>query len=390
MSINDISLTSGMRSNLVQLQQTTELLDRTQERLASGKKVNSALDNPINYFAAQNHLSRASDIATYQDNMSEGVQTIQAANAGITGIESLIESARSLAQSALSADPNSVSFTLEGIDVGDTITIGGTTYTAVATSAAAGENNFNIQDSDANALDMDEVASNLASKVNSTVESGTDGGDIKATVSGSRLTLMAKESTDAVTDVTDTVATTGATLDIDDDVTSARGDLAAQYEGLLTQIDTLGTTSGYKGKNLLANDTLSVRFEGGSLSVNGFTASSSDLGVNTTGAAQATFTDNKWAIAKDINKDLVNLDKGLEKLKNEASKLSSAVSVIDAQQTFSTSKINILTEGSDNLTAADTNEEGANMLMLQTRQSLSTTALSLSSQAAQSVLQLFA
>ena len=79
----------------------------------------------------------------------------------------------------------------------------------------------------------------------------------------------------------------------------------------------------------------------------------------------------------------------MPKLKEESSKLSSSLSVINIQQDFSTAKINLLTTGADNLTAADANEEGANMLMLQTRQSLSTTALSLSAQAAQSVLKLF-
>jgi flagellin-like hook-associated protein FlgL len=112
--------------------------------------------------------------------------------------------------------------------------------------------------------------------------------------------------------------------------------------------------------------------------------------VNTTGLAKTTITNNKWAITSDINSDLVNIDKGLTKLNSEASGLSSSLSVINIQQDFSTQKINLLTQGADSLTAADTNEEGANMLMLQTRQSLGTTALSLSSQAAQSVLRLFA
>jgi len=70
MALNDISLTSGMRSNLVQLQSTVTLLDRTQERLATGKKVNNPLDNPINFFAAQGHLTRAADITQYKDGMS--------------------------------------------------------------------------------------------------------------------------------------------------------------------------------------------------------------------------------------------------------------------------------------------------------------------------------
>jgi flagellin-like hook-associated protein FlgL len=377
-----------MRSNLIQLQNTTDLLDRTEERLASGKKVNSALDNPINYFASQDHLSRASDISTYQDNMSEGIETIQSANSGITGIETLIESARSLANSALSADANSVGFTVESVSVGDTVTIGGSVYTAVASTATASSDQFNIQDKDGNDLSMDEVASNLASKINSKTETTMD---MKATLDGSRITLTAKKSTEAITSVDDAVSGSSG-FDIDDDVTTPRADLAQQYEDLLTQIDNLGSTAGYKGVNLLADDTLTIKFEGGSLSVNGFDANVSDLGINTTGEAQNSLNVNpegKWALSKDIKKDLVNLEKGLSKLQNEASKLSSAVSVVNAQQTFSTSKINILTEGADNLTAADTNEEGANMLMLQTRQSLSTTALSLSSQAAQSVLQLF-
>ena len=76
-------------------------------------------------------------------------------------------------------------------------------------------------------------------------------------------------------------------------------------------------------------------------------------------------------------------------LRQKSSKLSGNLSIITVRQDFSTNMINTLTEGSDKLTLADTNEEGANMLMLQTRQSLSTTALSLSAQAAQSVLRLF-
>ena len=115
------------------------------------------------------------------------------------------------------------------------------------------------------------------------------------------------------------------------------------------------------------------------------------MGVNTTGEAKATLTGEgkKWALVSNIKFDIGNLDKGVGKLQEESSKLTAAISVISVQQDFSTTKINLLTKGADNLTAADANEEGANMLMLQTRQSLSTTALSLSAQASQSVLRLF-
>ena len=102
MAINDISLTAGMRSNLLQLQGTTKLIDRTQERLSTGKQVNSALDNPTNFFAAQSHVNRASDFSVRKDGMAEAIQTAKAADAGITAISALVEAAKGLAAAALS------------------------------------------------------------------------------------------------------------------------------------------------------------------------------------------------------------------------------------------------------------------------------------------------
>jgi flagellin len=392
MAMNDISLTSGMRNNLVSLQNTVTLLDRTQNRLSSGKKVNSALDNPINYFAAQSHLSRAADISAYKDTMSEGIQTIQAANNGITSIKSLIETARGLGQAALNASANSVGFTVTAMATGDTVVVGGATFTAVQSGAASGVDEFNVEDSEGNALTVDQIVSNLAAKINQRDEGGAQG-NIKAVVNGNRITLSSVALDNAITSIDVVTSSVPANISVDDKVTSERGVYAAQYEEIMTQLDSLAGTGGYKGNNLLTNDTLSVGFEGGSISVKGFNAYASDMGVNTSGEANSdtvTGEENvKWAVAADIKFDLNNLDKGLAKLKEESTKLSSALSVINIQQDFSTAKMNLLIKGADNLTAADANEEGANMLMLQTRQSLSTTALSLSAQAAQSVLKLF-
>ena len=104
MALNDISLTSSMRSNLIALQNTATLLSRTQDRLSTGKKVNTALDNPTNFFAAQANTQRANDLSTRKDAMTEAVQGVDAANKGITGITSLIEAAKGLTQAARSAD----------------------------------------------------------------------------------------------------------------------------------------------------------------------------------------------------------------------------------------------------------------------------------------------
>src|SRR5207342_1852483 len=99
--MSDIVLSAGVRSNLLQLQQTSELITRTQTRLATGKKVNSALDNPINFFTAQGLSVRANDLNALLDAMSTGINTIQAANNGISAITKLVQSAQSLASQAL-------------------------------------------------------------------------------------------------------------------------------------------------------------------------------------------------------------------------------------------------------------------------------------------------
>ena len=270
MAISDISLTSGMRSNLVSLQGTVELLNRTQERLATGKRVNSPLDNATNYFVAKSHMDRASDLSVRKDGMGEAIQTVKAANAGITAITDLIASAKGIAQSALSA---------------------------------------------------------------------------------------------------------GAT---------ERAALATQFGQIRTQIDELAKDSGYKGTNLLDSGTLQVKFnEDGTnaLSIAGFDATTSGLGISAAAGS--------WASDTNINAAVANLDTALTTLRSEAKTLSSNLNIITTRNTFTQGMINVLTEGATNLTAADTNEEGANMLMLQVRQSLGTTALSLSAQAAQSVLRLF-
>src|SRR5664279_2785686 len=98
--MSDIVLSSGVRSNLLQLQQTSELISQTQNKLATGKRVNSALDNPISYFTAQSLSVRANDLSSLLDSMSTGINTIQAANNGITAITKLVQSAQSLASQA--------------------------------------------------------------------------------------------------------------------------------------------------------------------------------------------------------------------------------------------------------------------------------------------------
>ncbi len=104
MAINDITLGLGVRQNLLQLQNVSSLFNRTSQRLATGQRVNSAIDDPSAYFAALSHRNRAGDFAVRKDAMGEAIQAAQAASNGIDAIQSLIDQMKGLADDARSAD----------------------------------------------------------------------------------------------------------------------------------------------------------------------------------------------------------------------------------------------------------------------------------------------
>ena len=266
-----VTLTAGMRSNLMALQSTNKLMESTQSKLSTGMKVNSALDDPINFFKAQDHRDRASDLAGKKDGMSEAIKTIEVANTGIEGVYDLLEQMKSLAQAA-------------------------------------------------------------------------------------------KTSSNATA-------------------------LATQYDTIRGQVGDLAADSSYGGNNLLEGDNLSIEFnEDGSntLSVSGTTIAADGGTVAGVTVSDATFT-NSTTIEVDIGE----IDDAIDALRVQAQSLASNLSTIQIRSDFTSNMINTLETGADTLTLADMNEEGANMLMLQTRQALGTTSLSLSSQAAQSVLRMF-
>ncbi len=380
MAINDISLTAGMRSNLTTLQGTAQLLDRTQNRLSTGKKVNSAIDNPTAFFAAQSLNSRASIINGLKDAMGQAIQTVTAADKGIKAISSLIEQAKGIAQQAAAAEAvDGLNVTLDTVIATDTVSLGGVQFTATAAGGTPTSVQFEVGTTDA------ETAANLAAAINAHTD--LQAADYTATSNGTVVNIAQKDTTVATTDVT----LGGGTMTSEsDNATAELVSLVDQYNSIRTQIDTLAADSGYKGKNLLSGATgsglLTVKFEGThSLDVVGFDASSTGLKVTAADWQQTTAAEVAAAISADT--DL--LDAAAATLRQNASSFSANLSIITTRQEFSTDMVNTLTTGADKLTLADTNEEGANMLMLQTRQSLGTTALSLSAQAAQSVLRLF-
>jgi len=272
--MSDIVLSAGVRSNLLQLQKTSDLITTTQTRLATGKRVNSALDNAINFFTAQGLSNRANDLSALLDSMSTAINTIQAADNGITSITKLVQSGQALiSQAQQTSDP------------------------------------------------------------------------------------------------------------------SVRATLAAQFDAIRIQIDQLAGDSGFNGINLIdsANSTdLTVTLnETGTSSI---TVAAVDLTSNGLAIDGAT---NNWADSTDLAAAGTDLTAALTKLRAQAQAFGSNLSTVQIRQNFTKAMINTLQVGADALTLADTNEEGANLLALQTRQQLSTTALSLASQASQAVLRLF-
>lgn len=269
--MSNITLSAGVRQNLLALQSISKQLQSTQEHLATGKKVNSALDNANEYFTSQGLTNRANSLSGLLDGITNGINTINAANNGISAITKLVQSAQALVTEA-------------------------------------------------------------------------------------------QQTSD----------------------TTVRSSLATQFNSVLTQIDQLAADSGYNGTNLISGNSLTLTLNETGTStatVTGVTDTSSGLSIATSQSA--------WAGATDIAAAASDLTTALTTLQSQSSSLSSSLSTIQIRSDFTTAMINTLQGGANDLVAADTNAEGANLLALQTQQSLSTTALSLSVQSDRNVLKLF-
>jgi len=217
-------------------------------------------------------------------------------------------------------------------------------------------------------------------------------GGTAAVAGGAGLTVTATSNTDSIVLGGSALASFGTNLSTTavagvTTVTAAsveRTNLEAEYNSLLTQIDQIASDASFNGNNLLKGDSLTVIFNedgSSSLSITGVTLDSGGLGISAP-SGDGFQTDANIASA------LTELDTAISSLRSQASTFGSNLSVVEVRQDFTKGLINTLEAGAGNLTLADTNLEGANLLALQTRQQLSSVALSLASQADQNVLRL--
>jgi flagellin-like hook-associated protein FlgL len=412
--MSGIVLTASVRQNLLSLQSTADLLATTQNRLATGKKVNTALDNPTNFFTAQGLDNRAGDINNLLDSIGNGVQVLQAANTGITSLQKLVDTAKSIANqvlqapagysvkaSATTAAPtgalllgvpgtaaditNAGTNSLNGKTFIFTPAVGAATTITVSSTVAAGNVNsidaFNTALSNAGIGLIANLASDGSIGFTSTNDNASQSLTLGTTAAANTVALS---GTGTFALVTPAGGAAGKPL-ADAASQTIRANLVSQYNNIITQITTTSQDASFNGINLLNGDDLKLTFnETGksTLNIKGVTFNAAGLGLALL-TSGTDFLDNASA-----NATLAKISSASTTLRTEASTLGSNLSVVQIRQDFNKNLINVLQTGSANLTLADTNEEAANSQALSTRQSIAVSALALANQSQQSVLKL--
>lgn len=381
---NNIALSAGVRANLQSLRGTAEMLAAAQGRLSTGKKVNSALDNPLSYFTAKGLNDKANGLNSLLDGISNGIQTVKAADKGLTAIRAALDTMKGLVNQA-KADAGTRSNT----------SAGSKTVTESDQLASAG---IGVADNDTLTL-TDSVTGGVT-----TINVGTVGtknvSDLISMISTQSNGAYTARVSDGKLQVS---STTGNGFDVGGDVQAALGlatssaatgtvnqeklnSYAKQFNDVAKSITQLAADSGFNGVNLLDKaNQLTVNFNedgSSSTSLDGNDVSLAALGLSTPLSTTA-------STVADFTSKITTLETAANKVGTMNAEVSSKLSIMQNRQDFSKGLIDILKVGADNLVNADQNEEAANVLALQTRQQLSQTALSMANQADQAVLRLF-
>ena len=397
-----ISLSAGMRGALSTLQSNQQQVQQAQLRLATGKRVSSALDNPSSYFRAQNLSSRASDLQNLMDDMTQASSVMQATSKGLDSVKSLIDAAQGLVgKASQSGQNNTLTGTLTtalkatdlvagtagagvvGMTSGKLIKLavnGGTAVTAVTLSATT-----TVQD----VVDGINTNATLNPNGNGTaIKAALVGGNLQITSSSGQTVALSSDDTDAKlqlllgskTNEGTAVAAAGTNF-----VDTTRESIATQFDDILKQIDQTIQDSSYGGINLLQGQDLKVTFnETGTSSITvksvNYTANG-DLGI-----ANST---HSFISNDDVDVASANLKRASDKIAAQSAVFAANQTVIQNRSTFTKTLVDTLNAGADSLTAADQNQESANLLALNTQQQLAQSTLSLASQANAAITRLF-
>ncbi len=347
--MSEVALSAGMRSNLNSLSQASKMLEQTQTRLATGRRVNSAVDNPTNFFAASNLNDRATQLNGRLDGMGQAVSTLKAADNALSTMRGLISAMKGVVDEALGSTASS-----------DRAVLGKQFNELIVQLADVSK--------DGSYKGVNLLKSNQSDK--------TTGGN-------ETLTVQFNESFDDSTlDIKGVNIRGSDTITVNDD-----GEIvgASEMSGANAGGDTISyaVTFNEDGATNDTTDVIGIRSaeitEATQSGGNGITAG--DQNSSITWTDDSTYQDNLKSVVSDIEA----FDTALV---NTAKSLSQNVNIVSLRQDFTQNMIDTLEEGSDKLTLADLNEEGANLLALQTSQTLGIQSLSLASQSQQAVLQL--
>ncbi|MEP1441925.1 MAG: flagellin [Hyphomicrobiales bacterium] len=391
--MSDINLSSAVRTSLTSLQSTADLLSSTQERLATGNRVNSALDDPTAFFTASALNNRASDLGTLLDAQQQAIRTVEAADQGITAIEDLVDSARAQATAALQTeDPAARAEAAAAFDeiVGQIEDLAGDA-SFNGTNLLAGDDLQVVFNESGDAsltvegFDLTNAVTNLGLQEQTAGESIVTAG-VDAEFDTANLTVAGGDTiqlSDGTTDLGEITVTAAAAVATEAEITTAIGAAITAFEAENgAGSSTISVASGVVES---AEGDIEVA-QRGSATVN---TSSADGGAGDTAFVQEVVTGGSFASDSAINAALAQIDSALGTLRSSAASLGSDLSTIQIRQDFTSNLINTLEAGAGDLTLADLNEEGANLLTLQTRQQLASTSLSFATQSDSSVLSLF-
>jgi len=516
--MSDVTLSSSVRQSLLSLQGTTNLIERTQNRLSTGLRVSSAVDDPVAFFQAKSFSDRASDLLEKKDGIDQGISTVSGALDGVESIESLVKQMKGIANSMKSATSTQMSDLVSQFnDLRTQINnlAADSTYQGTNLINGAGETlSIEFSERTASLLTINSVdlragtaGLSIASAVNFTGAFVANGGSVSsvaqtsgqfgnrflATSSDFSLTWAGPEHTFSAGETVTFTYGTGSTYSLvastssavtvsnggvlDVDVVSATNAIASGSEFALVADKTRNLVLGYSAyystastsgvaTSLSGGEVLKVTYNGtgGSVTLTTadaglvFTYGSNTLTLNVTSGQTLTLTSGTvlnlsvltgagagltaatgagyvgiGAIATTgagaastgatkqlgvqvaagataaaitaanaftahyvsagatnvLNATISELDSALTTLRTQAQTLGSNVALLNTRLDFTASYVNTLQGGADKLTLADINEEGANLLALQTRQQLGIQSLSLAAQAEASILRLF-
>ena len=448
-----ISLTNGMKNALSSLNDLQSQMQTTNNRLATGKKVNSALDNPLNFFLADSFNSRAKGISVIQDNIGLGLQVLKQTDKALTSMKASLEQAEGTLRGALNSTgtnakavstfsfrnattgaADATQLLTEGaagstqnrLQAGDTVTVnlvrvsaGGTTTvvgtgTTLTTTATTTVQNLLDNVNNSTALNptgqSQRVSAYLNDSGNIVVENALAGRDA---ASGDTFALQFVVNTAGGTGVQNntldvfafsgavggspTVGGTSTAQTVlmlgSSTAQTTREAAASSFREVMSQIRNTALDSSFNGTNLLQGDFLRTTFnETGTTSVTtqGRRIDATALGFSLDNTTtQSGDAVRNFQSDREINNALAKIRTAKDTISGMSAQFSTNATILQNRQDFNDASIKNLRDGADLLTLADINEEGAALTSLQTRQQLSITALSLANQSDQAILRLF-